>query len=518
MITSSGMNMMKRPLPALMALIAAAMVILPVSAFDVSGNSDDLVLFSISEAGLYTLTMHYTGSSPFVVTLEDDQRIPLGYLALEPGSFQGQVKVDLDPGDYFLRITASGPWSIDVAAPAPVTAITTPPTPYMTTTIPTLTPTPPPTACPNGVCPGSLPTTEPTSMSTVTPTTLPNCWPNCQPTTLPTSIPTTMPVTTPSTIPTTSPTTEPTTVPTTGPTMEPMLPHLFYGTLTFLGEPAAPGTVIMATVGGGGGSLTTATAGYYGNVSPLGDKLIVQGSISNGAAISFSVNGHQAECNDVNGGGSWQPTYPFTSGALTELNLRVTEPGEFYVINATAGNGGTIVPGGLVSVTAGANMTFTITPFSGYAIHTVVVDSVSKGVIPTYTFTEVSANHTISASFRQTSSSGGGGGGGGGGNSGTPTPTVTTTATITQAGTTIFVSSGGSGSGANLTPNVTPTLTVTPLDTTPIPPVTPIPGQSFWDRYPQAWMIALALVILGLAAYGYYSYRKEQAGTPPEAK
>ena len=517
MITSSGMNMMKCPLPALfLALIAAAMVILPVSAFDVSGNSDDLVFFSVSDAGLHTITMHYTGSSPFVVTLEDDQGIPLEYLALEAGSFQGQVKVDLTTGDYSIVVTASGPWSIDIEAPVPVTAITTPPTPYVTTAIPTITPTPTPTPCPDGVCPGSFPTTEPTGIPTGSPTTLPNCWPNCEPTTMPTSIPTTVPVTTPSTLPTTSPTTAPTTVPTTGPTSAPMLPHLFYGTLTFLGEPAAPGTVIMASVGGGGGSLATATAGYYGNVSPLGDKLIVQGSIPNGAAISFSVNGHQAECYDVNAGGSWQPTYPFSSGALTELNLRVTEPGEFYVINATAGNGGTIVPGGLVSVNAGANMTFTITPFSGYTIQNVVVDSVSKGVIPTYTFTNVSANHTISASFRQTSS--GGGGGGGGGDGGTPTPTVTTTATIPQAGKTIFVSSGGSGSGANLTPDVTPTLTVTTLETTSIPPVTPTTGQSFWDRYPQAWMIALALVIIGLAAYGYYSYRKEQAGPPPEGK
>src|SRR5690606_24328855 len=95
---------------------------------------------------------------------------------------------------------------------------------------------------------------------------------------------------------------------------------------------------------------------------------------------------------------------------------------------------------------------------------------------------------------------------------------ISTTATIAQAGKTIFVSSGGSGSGANLTPNVTPTLTVTTLETTSIPPVTTTTGQSFWDRYPPAWMIALALVIIGLAAYGYYSYRKEQAGTPPEEK
>jgi hypothetical protein len=297
--------------------------------------------------------------------------------------------------------------------------------------------------------------------------------------------------------------------------MEPLLPHLFFGNLIVLGEPAATGTAITATVEGGGGSLSTTTPGYYGNASPLGDKLIVQGSILNGSPITFSANGRAAECYDVKAGGPWQLTYPFTSGALTELNLRVTEQGASYLINATAGNGGNIVPSGLVSVNPGTNMTFTITPVSGYTIQNVVVDAASKGAITTYTFVQVSANHTISASFRLISGGGGGGGGGGsgGGNGGTPTPTPTATPTTTEAGKTIFVSSGGSGSGANLTPNVTQNVTVTTTATTSIPTITPESGR---DQPSQAWMIALALVILGLAGYGYYTYRKEQAGTPPE--
>ena len=51
-----------------------------------------------------------------------------------------------------------------------------------------------------------------------------------------------------------------------------------------------------------------------------------------------------------------------------------------------------IVPGG-------ANQTFTITPDSGYSVSQVLVDGVSQGAISTYTFTNVAASHTISATF-----------------------------------------------------------------------------------------------------------------------
>ncbi|MFH1170167.1 MAG: Ig-like domain-containing protein, partial [Candidatus Vogelbacteria bacterium] len=47
----------------------------------------------------------------------------------------------------------------------------------------------------------------------------------------------------------------------------------------------------------------------------------------------------------------------------------------------------------------GANQTFTITPNTGYQIASVLVDGINQGVITTYPFTNVTANHTISASF-----------------------------------------------------------------------------------------------------------------------
>ena len=70
-----------------------------------------------------------------------------------------------------------------------------------------------------------------------------------------------------------------------------------------------------------------------------------------------------------------------------------------YTITATAGTGGSISPSGTVSVNYGANQAFTITANTGYGITSVLVDGASVGAVATYTFSNVTANHTISASF-----------------------------------------------------------------------------------------------------------------------
>jgi|GEM_PF-5886140 len=67
-----------------------------------------------------------------------------------------------------------------------------------------------------------------------------------------------------------------------------------------------------------------------------------------------------------------------------------------YVISTAAGNGGTISPG---TVSSNASATFTITPNNGYKISAVNVDGISVGAVSTYTFSNVTSNHTIVAVF-----------------------------------------------------------------------------------------------------------------------
>lgn len=70
-----------------------------------------------------------------------------------------------------------------------------------------------------------------------------------------------------------------------------------------------------------------------------------------------------------------------------------------YKITASAGTGGYINPGGTILVNPGGAQTFTIAPLAGYALTNVVVDGVSRGAINSYAFTNILANHSISAQF-----------------------------------------------------------------------------------------------------------------------
>jgi hypothetical protein len=70
-----------------------------------------------------------------------------------------------------------------------------------------------------------------------------------------------------------------------------------------------------------------------------------------------------------------------------------------FTITASAGSGGTISPSGGVIVNQGSNQSFTITPDSGFSVSSVTVDGTNVGAVTTYTFSNVQANHTISAVF-----------------------------------------------------------------------------------------------------------------------
>lgn len=70
-----------------------------------------------------------------------------------------------------------------------------------------------------------------------------------------------------------------------------------------------------------------------------------------------------------------------------------------YIINATAGAGGTISPSGILTLDEGESQTFTIAPDPHYHIDTVFVDGVPVGAISNYTFTNIIADHTIRAVF-----------------------------------------------------------------------------------------------------------------------
>lgn len=70
-----------------------------------------------------------------------------------------------------------------------------------------------------------------------------------------------------------------------------------------------------------------------------------------------------------------------------------------YVVTASAGANGSISPSGAIVVASGNSQSFTMTPDLGYIVTDVLVDGISVGAVYNYTFTNVTAPHTIVANF-----------------------------------------------------------------------------------------------------------------------
>jgi hypothetical protein len=76
-------------------------------------------------------------------------------------------------------------------------------------------------------------------------------------------------------------------------------------------------------------------------------------------------------------------------------------------ITASAGPNGSISPSGTVSITSGSDQIFTITPALYHYIASISVDGTNQGTGGTYTFTNVTSSHTISAVFAENLTSNG---------------------------------------------------------------------------------------------------------------
>lgn len=91
-------------------------------------------------------------------------------------------------------------------------------------------------------------------------------------------------------------------------------------------------------------------------------------------------------------------TYTFTNVTYNRT-IKAYFAMNSYTITASAGSNGSISPSGTVNVNEGASQSFTITPSAGYHVADVLVDGASVGAVTGYTFTNVTAAHTISATF-----------------------------------------------------------------------------------------------------------------------
>ncbi len=97
------------------------------------------------------------------------------------------------------------------------------------------------------------------------------------------------------------------------------------------------------------------------------------------------------------------PEYPQANLRTDGDTKLILALGTTYTITASAGTNGSITPNGAIYINQGANRNFTFTANSGYMVDRLLIDgtnvpdSIAGG---SYTFVNVTANHTIEATFK----------------------------------------------------------------------------------------------------------------------
>ncbi len=114
--------------------------------------------------------------------------------------------------------------------------------------------------------------------------------------------------------------------------------------------------------------------------------------------VNFYYGSGTAERFQGSGTYNYWPSTVTDQGSTRQYSIYATvQP--VWTITASAGANGGINPSGAVKVNDSSSQTFAITPNVGYHITDVTVDGVSQGAITSYTFTNVTADHTVTASF-----------------------------------------------------------------------------------------------------------------------
>ena len=145
------------------------------------------------------------------------------------------------------------------------------------------------------------------------------------------------------------------------------------------------------------GYTVTATSGLHGAIAPAGPI-----SANAGDNLGFTMTpdaGYHIQSVLVDGVSQGTiPAFAFTN-ITANHTIRALFAIDQFTVTASAGANGSISPSGAVPLNYGASQTFTITPDPGYYIVDLAVDSVNAGAQTSYTFTNVTSNHSITARF-----------------------------------------------------------------------------------------------------------------------
>jgi hypothetical protein len=136
------------------------------------------------------------------------------------------------------------------------------------------------------------------------------------------------------------------------------------------------------------------TAGANGSISGASPQTVNYGASGSAVTAVPNTGYHFVQWSDGNGNATRTDT-----NVTANINATASFAVDTFAITASAGANGAIDPSGSVSVSYGGTQSFTINPGTGYHALDVLVDSVSVGAVTSYTFTNLTENHTIAVTF-----------------------------------------------------------------------------------------------------------------------
>jgi len=160
---------------------------------------------------------------------------------------------------------------------------------------------------------------------------------------------------------------------------------------------SAPHSIAAAFIANAASHTITATSGSNGSISPAAAV-----TVNSGASRTFSIaaNANYRVCDVKVDGVSVGAVANYTfANVRANHTISASFALNTYTITPTAQASGSISPAAAVTVNSGASRTFSIAANANYRVSDVKVDGVSVGAVASYTFANVRANHTISASF-----------------------------------------------------------------------------------------------------------------------
>jgi hypothetical protein len=142
----------------------------------------------------------------------------------------------------------------------------------------------------------------------------------------------------------------------------------------------------------------TASAGANGSISPNGSIPVDYGSDQT-FSITSDDNYHVADVLVDGSSVGAVSSYTFANVTTTHTISATfaVNPNYKHTITATINGHGTISPSGSILVDHGTDQSFTITPDDNYHLDDLLIDGASVGSLTTYTFHNITTDHTIMA-------------------------------------------------------------------------------------------------------------------------